>query len=415
MAHVAFLSIPYAGHINPTLAVGAELVARGHRVTYPVPEEFRPRVEETGARAIGYHAGIAGFDTATPFEDDGRFATGDFARFLEFLLRHAVAQLAAWAGAFTPDRPDLVVHDVSCWAGRLLAARWGVPAIRSQPVLDSRGDWWADRGYLHIDPHDARVAQLSRAVDRLAKRVGADLTVARLLADEEQPALVFMPREFQYGGDSFDARTHFVGPCLGDRRFQGTWSPPAGAGPLVLVALGTVHNRQPDFYRNCLAAFAGAPWHAVITTGPGVDPVRLGPIPHNVDVRARVPQLEVLRSVDVFVNHGGMGSIMESLASGVPVIAVPQTAEQRANADRIVELGLGLRLAMPDARPEALRSAVAAVLADGGIRARVAGVRAAIRAAGGATAAADVVETLLASCDPDPPGPDPDREVRPHG
>jgi MGT family glycosyltransferase len=43
--HLAFISIPAAGHVNPTLAVVAELVRRGHRVTYftsaNLPANFR--------------------------------------------------------------------------------------------------------------------------------------------------------------------------------------------------------------------------------------------------------------------------------------------------------------------------------------------------------------------------------------
>lgn len=394
MAHIAFLSIPYAGHINPTLGVAEELVARGHRATYPVPAEYRSRVEEVGARAIVCDPHIDGFGETTPFDDANRYTTADFVRLLESLLQHAVAQISAWTRALTIDRPHVVVHDVSCWAGRLLAARWRVPAIRCQPLLAWRGNWWTDHDYVDFDRHDDAVVRVTRAVHRLVRRMGSDLTVPRLMADDEEPTLVFLPREFQHGGDAFSGQFHFVGPCLGARRFQGTWRGP-GDRPVVLVALGTVHNRRPELFQNCLRAIAGTPWHGVVATGDGVDPERLGPVPDNVEISRSVPQTEVLKAASVFLNHGGMGSIMESLAFGVPVIAVPQMAEQRANADRIVELGLGRRLAPADTGPEALRATVAAVLADPDLRSRVAAMREVIRSAGGAPAAADVVEALL--------------------
>jgi UDP:flavonoid glycosyltransferase YjiC (YdhE family) len=60
----------------------------------------------------------------------------------------------------------------------------------------------------------------------------------------------------------------------------------------------------------------------------GVDPAALGPIPPNVEVHAHVPQLAVLRRARVFVTPAGMGSTMESLYFGVPMVAVPQMAEQ---------------------------------------------------------------------------------------
>jgi MGT family glycosyltransferase len=71
----------------------------------------------------------------------------------------------------------------------------------------------------------------------------------------------------------------------------------------------------------------------------GVDPAALGPIPPNVEVHAHVPQLAVLRRARVFVTPAGMGSTMESLYFGVPMVAVPQMAEQRVNADRVAEAG----------------------------------------------------------------------------
>ena len=39
-----------AGHVNPTLGIVAELVRRGHTVTYWAPRMFSARILETGAR-----------------------------------------------------------------------------------------------------------------------------------------------------------------------------------------------------------------------------------------------------------------------------------------------------------------------------------------------------------------------------
>jgi demethyllactenocin mycarosyltransferase len=83
---------------------------------------------------------------------------------------------------------------------------------------------------------------------------------------------------------------------------------------------------------------------------------------------------------------------MESLHFGVPIVAVPQMSEQRANADRIDELGLGRRLG-DGLTAGTLRAAVHSVVQDNDIRARVGRMRDAIDRAGGAAAAADVVTT----------------------
>lgn len=164
--------------------------------------------------------------------------------------------------------------------------------------------------------------------------------------------------------------------------------------PVVLVSLGTAYNRRPDFYRMVLGSAAGRPWQVVLAVG-AVDPAELGPIPPNVEVRPHVPQLAVLRHARAFVTHAGMGSTMESLYYEVPMVALPQMAEQRANADRVAELNLGATLSPERLTPEALWNEVDRVAADPTIRERLAWMRGEIDAAGGAAAAADAIEKLL--------------------
>ena len=49
MTRYAFFNIPFHAHINPTLAVVQELVARGDEVVYYLTEKYRSIIEATGA------------------------------------------------------------------------------------------------------------------------------------------------------------------------------------------------------------------------------------------------------------------------------------------------------------------------------------------------------------------------------
>lgn len=397
MSHIAVTAIPYGGHVNPTLAVVAELVSRGHRVSYATTEEFRDRVRDVGASWIPYRTSMKSERVPlVPFDDPDHYSTADLARLLRVLLTEAVDALPQLARAYAGDRPDLVLHDTSSWAGEILAARLGVPSVASQVMLASGEHWVLNGGLDSFDRDDAELRAVAVGVDRLVRRSGVAVDVRALCAGRSaDPMLVYLPRAFQPHGDRFPPSVHFVGPCLGERGFHGRWRPPSRDAPVVLVALGSTFNAPPEFYRTCVAAFAGTPWHAVIALGEHVDPAVLGPLPANVEAHRYVAQLDVLAAATAFVSHAGMGSTMESLALGVPLVAVPQMAEQRVNADRLVEMGLGVRLATDGLTPEGVRHAVTGVASDPEVRARIGAMQKEIQAAGGAPEAADHIEHYL--------------------
>jgi demethyllactenocin mycarosyltransferase len=404
---VAFFGLPFAGHLNPTLGVVAELVARGHRVSYAVPHGFTACVAAAGAHPIAYGTTLGNFATAVAAQGDReRYTSDSLTRVLRALLREAVTSLPPLARAFAADRPDIVVYDApSSWAGRLLARRWQAPAVRSRPVFAANEHWSLGAGYTAFTA-DPDLRTVVSGVDRLLRRVGANLTVEEFFADgEDEPTLVYLPRAFQFAGDTFGDRTHFVGPCLPPAGFArhvrcgapatgAVWRPPAAGRPVILASLGTVYNRRSGLFPIVVKALAELPCHGVVALGAGADRTGLGPIPSNVEIHDAVPQLEILAHARVSVSHAGMSTTMESLASGVPVLAVPQTAEHRATADRLVDLGLGRRLARTEAAVEPVRATLAALLHDDQTRARAVAMRAEIHAAGGGPAAADVIEAL---------------------
>jgi MGT family glycosyltransferase len=388
--HVAFFPLPATGHIYPNLAVAAELVRRGHRVSFASIERYREVVEAVGAALLPYRP--------VPYLPPGR---GRERRHAVYGRRiHAVADarsaLPQLRAAFADDPPDVALCDGIAYGGQLLAARLGTPTIQTRPTLASNEHWsLADE----FGDRDVEASAASAFHERLAE-VLAEYGVAsgpvEFLDRARQSYLVYLPRAFQYRGETFDDRFNFVGPCLRRQVEPAPWEPQPDGRPVVLVTLGTVDNRQPEFFRTCLAACAGAPWRVLLAVGAGVDRVEIGSPPANVTIHRSVPQLEVLRHAAVLVSHGGMGGIMEALANGVPLVTVPQSAEQNATASRVAELGLGLRLTPAEATAPALRAAIEFVRTDAAIAGRIATMREEIRTAGGPGRAADLIEARCA-------------------
>jgi MGT family glycosyltransferase len=266
--------------------------------------------------------------------------------------------------------------------------------VETWPNLVGNEHWSMHLKYTTFNPLSPGFLLLLARLAAFLRREGLGADVQGFMRGSRAACrLVMLPRAFQYAGETFGDGYRFVGPALTGRAFQGDWQPPDDL-PVVLVSLGTGYNDRPDFYRTVLKAAAGRPWRVVLASGQ-VDPADLGPVPPNVEVHRQVPQLAVLRHARAFVTHAGMGGTMEGLHFGVPLVAVPQMAEQRANADRIAELGLGAALPPDEVTAETLWQAVEDVSSDARVRERLDWMRGELEAAGGAEAAVDEIEKVL--------------------
>lgn len=391
-AHVAMFSIAAHGHVNPSIEVIRELVARGHRVTYAIPPVFAEKVAGTGAEVKPWHSTL-------PSPDDDPSAWGNtLLDNVEPFLADAIQALPQLIEAYDGDEPDLVLHDITAYPARVLAHRWGVPAISLSPNLVA----W--EGY------EEEIAEPMWAEPRETERGKAYYARFHALLEEngitEHPdsfagrparSLVLIPRALQPHADRVDESVYtFVGACQGDRAAEGDWKRPAQAEKVVLVSLGSTFTDQPDFYRECVRAFGGMPgWHLVLQIGRRLDPAVLGAVPDNVEVCSWVPQLAVLKQADLFVTHAGAGGSQEGLATATPMIAVPQAVDQFGNADVLQGLGVARRIATPEATAETLREAALALVDDVEVARRLKVIQTEMAQEGGTRRAVDLIEAEL--------------------
>lgn len=395
-AHIAMFSIAAAGHVNPSIEVIRELVARGHRVSYAIPAAYADKIAETGATPVIWNSTL-------PTEDDPDAWGTELIDNIEPFLADAIQALPQLAAAFEGDEPDLVIHDITSYPAIVLAHRWGIPAVSLSPNLVA----WT--GY------EEEVAAPMTAALRATERGRAYYARFRAWLDENgieedsdrlvgrpRRSIVLIPRALQPNADRVDEAVYtFVGACQGDRSAtQGTWEPPADAQAagkkLLLVSLGSTFTKQPAFYRACAEAFGDLPdWHVVLQIGKFTDEAELGPIPANVEVHRWVPQLDILRRADAFITHAGAGGSQEGLATGTPMVAVPQAVDQFGNADMLVSLGVARHVPMAEADADTLREAVLALVADPEVAARAQAIRAQMSTEGGTQRAADLIEAEL--------------------
>ncbi|MEU1804823.1 macrolide family glycosyltransferase [Streptomyces sp. NPDC019937] len=406
-AHIAMFGIAAHGHVNPSLEVIRELVARGHRVTYAIPASFAAKVAETGAEPRTYETVL--------FRDEIPEGA-ELIDYVEPFLTEAIQALPQHLAAYEGDEPDLILYDLTAYPAHILAHRWGVPAVELAPSFvawEGYKEEVFDPQYGHLRNSERGRAYYARFRAWLAEH-GLPGTDPDRLTGRPRRCLALIPELFQPHADRVDRSVYsFVGDCHGSRHEEGEWRRPDGLAPtdrVLLISLGSTWTREPGFYRACVDAFGDLPgWHVVLQIGEYVDPVGLGGLPANIEAHPWVPQPSVLRQADAFVTHAGAGGSQEALSRGVPMVAVPQAVDQFRNAQTLQSLGVARQLPKEEVTAETLREAVLALADDPGAAARCAEVKARMAAQGGPELAADLIEDEL------PVGPlsGPGRPLRP--
>jgi len=389
MSAVSFLNIGMHGYINPTLPIVAELVRRGHTVTYHTFPAFAPQIEAAGAKVLLYPGG----DMPVPDPPIPLALLEELARTTLGLLPDVLSDLRG-------IRPDLIVHGAACPWGAVAARTLGVPAAATfttfafnkqvpSPTGFSRALVAAAMKYPRIGWGFTRARwALRRAYGR------GGLPLIDLMNAPEPLNLVFTSDAFQPGADAFDRSYRFVGASVGSRLTDPAFDAVQLQDPVLYASLGTVFDAGPALLRTFATALAPLGGTVVVSTGQE-DPADLGPLPANVLARRSVPQLQVLERAALLVTHGGMNSVNEAMRAGVPALVVPQGADQPMVARRVVELGAGLSLRTEDATEETVHALARRLLEDPRFRTAAAAQRAAQEEAGGARRAADELERYL--------------------
>ena len=372
---VLFSCIPSEGHFSPLLPLARALAARGHDVAFAVAESWRFRAAEEGFESLA--AGPDAKDVHHRFEPQRReiFALPpEQRRPLQFSglfgRMHAPEKLPQLLPAAREWGADAIVYDSADLAAPLAAAVLGVPSVNHSfgamipfAVLERAAaavePLWGEHG-LEPDPHAGAFRGLF--VDLAPESFAWERPLGRSIR---------------------------MRPAPGAAGAAPAWLDELGE-PLVYVTLGTVWNR-PEVFRVVLDALDGDV-SALVTTGRDVDPGELGPVPSRVRLERFVPQAHVLARAAAVVSHGGSGTTLGALAHGLPLVLLPQAADQFDNAARCERAGAAIVIRPDDLTAGALRSALARVLDDRALADGAARIAAEIEAMGTPEEVAAAVE-----------------------
>src|SRR5262249_10772703 len=225
------------------------------------------------------------------------------------------------------------------------------------------------------------------------------------------PDLEFMPR----GGAANPAANLYVYPAEADyldvRPLDDSWTrlassgrhteaaralPPALAdrpadSALIYLSLGSLGGADVDLMQRLVDVLGTTRHRFIVSKGPQADRITLA---DNMVGAQMLPQTKVIPQVDLVISHGGNNTVTETLHFGKPLIVLPLFWDQYENAQRIDELGFGIRLDTYRFADDELTGAVERLLADTALRDRLTEQGAAIRARNGLRAGAEAIEQV---------------------
>lgn len=386
------------GHVNPLLAIGNLLRARGDDVLFTTAETFRTRIEAAGLRFVPCNDGGAAayLDVSLPPGPE-RWRHEFERRFIDGMP----GQAAGLRRLIADHRPDIVIAG-SLFLGvlPLLLDRQPRPPIAVLNV-----------SFLFLDrpdhaPVGAGLPPAGDEAERMrysALKAGTDAAFVNpvrahtdgLLAGLGLPPLpASLPHSIVVLPDLFlqptvPAFEYDFGALPSGLRFVGllpnphadipvpTWWPELDAwreegGHVVLVTQGTLANA--DFgalVEPTLTALADRDdLFVVATTGGRPLDVLRGPLPANARVASFLPFDLLLPKVDLLVTNGGYGSVSQALAVGVPIVSAGRTEDKAEVGARIGWSGVGIDLTTDAPTVETLRTAALRVLNEPSFRVR---------------------------------------------
>lgn len=340
MSKIVFFCIPAHGHTNPTLSVVKELVSRGHEVWYYSYNIMREKIESAGATFIS----CDDYDTERNLSAKDSTRVGkDLAFSTKILVDTTLALDDKVCKEMAELKPDCIVADSMALWGKAVALKLGIPFVSSTTTFafNQHSARIMKQGLKDLFKMMISMPKTSKQVKRLQSKEYPVKNILDIIAsDDNTHTIVYTSPEFQPCSETFSEKCAFVGPSIRSANEEIEKK----RDKLIYISMGTVNNDMMPFYKACISALRDTDYQVIMSVGNLVSIEDFGELPENISVFSHVDQIAVLKKADVFVSHCGMNSVSESLYFEVPLVMLPQTSEQKGVAERVSQLGAGIKV-----------------------------------------------------------------------
>ena len=344
---VVFFSTPAYGHLQAVYPVLARLVRAGVRVDWYCTEAYRELVTKTGAHFHPYCVDFSRY----PLDR----LTADFFSLYRGLLVLNRRCYLRYRREIRENTPDLLLYDSMCSFGKNLAKQFGLPSVclcttlaYNLPTLIFSNLFWPS---LKLTvKHAPELLRLTLKEQCFRRREGLPgFSPLDLFVNRGDKTLVFSPPEFQPFAQSFPPSFDFVGTTIRDRIEADSSIENCD----IYLSLGSIFAARTGELERILETPLFRGKKVIVSAGYAAADLqkRLGR--ERLTFVRRTNQLALLPKTGLFVNHGGLNSVYESLYFGVFQICIPQQEEQRLTARLVEKKKLGLCCQRPRGWSEA--------------------------------------------------------------
>jgi MGT family glycosyltransferase len=378
-----------SGHVNPVCGLIHELCRNPNIecIFYGI-EEHRELIEKTGAQFRLYvDRNVA--DTIVPQVDDQK-SEPVFSRFMNRMMDSSYQILPQLTRDFETEKPDIVLIDPS-----FIVARYLVEILKSSNIKVKCVEFF---------PHFVMTQAMMESVPGLIRK---DFLVIRallylflrqivlswyfgiwvfnplslIMGKNYNLKLVSVFQELHPRIDEYDRNYYkFIGNCASEQSRNSKLDDElksflSNDSKIIYMSLGTVYNNNLFIFGTLIEAMRKLDKRSQIKVIISMGDSGLAAFREkfangelnddNILLRAKVPQLEVLKRADLFITHCGMNSASETIKYAVPIIGVPIEGDQLIVSRRLCdELGIGIRLEPIKITADELADAIDRVLSD---------------------------------------------------
>lgn len=412
MAHVGVLCYQGAGHLNPLITLSLELVSRGHDVTFFLPAEVERRIRQQG---LGFcpidmsgiepksHRAASAARSTSGWREDMLAQIRRFDQKIGVYIREYLAAISA-AGV------DALLMGEITLAGPTVAEILQIPYFVVSTSIPHNFGWAVPKALLPRrtwqEELEARIFEATvfsmsgpvlQILERYRREAGLGSLIDIAVTFPELAHITQWPKCLDTERRELPERFFYTGPFVnttGRSPVDFPWDKLNGQ-PLVYASLGTTRKAEPEIYGRIAAACAGLDLQLVITLGGRRNLETFANLPGDPIVVANAPQLDLLKRADLVITHAGPNTVLETLLSGLPMLALPLVLDQPAVAARLQALGVAEVLSARCSEDE-IRAAVLRLTTDSRYRDLARAMQAQLRSLNGTEQAASIVEKALA-------------------